>query len=229
MIESEKVMSSLKDDLSRMGVKDRIKYAKECGFAVKPTSIIISIHPKWCELIFSGKKRLEIRKRIPNAHFPITFYVYQTIDKNWKYNLIPSLASKQGKVVGTFTCNDIDHWESEFWLEDKDVYEAITMIEEDEFEPGEYIQTRVFTNEWEDWEIEPEFEKTLLYKDSCVSWSELRNYMKSGWNDFYTIHVEDVYYFTNPLNISDFQNKNGKVLTRAPQSWCYCEPIEKFS
>lgn len=226
MIDTEKVMSSLKDDLNRMGVKDRIKYAEECGFAVKSTNVIISIHPKWCELIFSGKKKLEIRKRIPNASFPITFYVYQTIDKNWKYNLVPSLASKQGKVVGTFTCNDIDHWESEFWLEDTDVYEAITMIEEDEFEPGEYIQTRVFTNEWEDWEIEPEFEKTLLYKDSCVSWSELRNYMKSGWNDFYTIHVEDVYYFTNPLNISDFQNKNGKVLTRAPQSWCYCEVSE---
>lgn len=226
MIDTEKVMSSLKDDLSRMGIKDRIKYVKECGFAVKSTNVIISIHPKWCELIFSGKKKLEIRKRVPNARYPITFYVYQTIDKNWKYNLIPSLANKQGKVVGTFTCNDIDHWESEFWLEDKDVYEAITMIEEDEFEPGEYIQTRVFTNEWEDWEIEPEFEKTLLYKDSCVSWSELRNYMKSGWNDFYTIHVEDVYYFTNPLNISDFQNKNGKVLTRAPQSWCYCEVCE---
>ena len=226
MVDAEKVMSSLKDDLNRMGVKDRIKYAKECGFAVKSTNAIISIHPKWCELIFSGKEKLEIRKRIPNACFPITFYVYQTIDKNWKYNLIPSLASKQGKVVGTFTCNDIDHWESEFWLEDTDVYEAITMIEEDEFEPGEYIQTRVFTNEWEDWEIEPEFEKTLLYKDSCVSWNELRNYMKSGWNDFYAIHVEGVYYFTNPLNISDFQNKNGKVLTRAPQSWCYCEVSE---
>lgn len=206
--------------------KGRIKYAKENGFAMKSTNAIISIHPKWCELIFSGKKKLEIRKRIPNASFPITFYVYQAIDKNWKYNYIPSLADRQGKVVGTFTCNDIDHWESEFWLEDTDVYEAITMIEEDEFEPGEYIQTRVFTNEWEDWEIEPEFEKTLLYKDSCVSWSELRNYMKSGWNDFYTIHVEDVYYFTNPLNISDFQNKNGKVLARAPQSWCYCEVCE---
>ena len=212
-----------------MGIKERIKYAEDRGFAVKPTSIIISIHPKWCELIFSGKKRLEIRKRIPNAHYPITFYVYQTVDKNWKYNLIPSLANKQGKVVGTFTCNDIDHWESEFWLEDTDVYEAITMIEEDEFEPGEYIQTRVFTNEWEDWEIEPEFEKTLLYKDSCVSWNELRNYMKSGLNDFYTIHVEDVHYFTNPMNISDFKNKKGIMMEKAPQSWCYCEMTEEFS
>lgn len=211
-----------------MGIKERIKYAEDRGFAVKPTSIIISIHPKWCELIFSGKKKLEIRKRIPNAHYPITFYVYQTIDKNWKYNLIPSLANKQGKVVGTFTCNDIDQWESEFWLEDTDVYEAITMIEEDEFEPGEYIQTRVFTNEWEDWEIEPEFEKTLLYKDSCVSWSELRNYMKSGLNDFYTIHVEDAKLFLCPKSISDFNNKKGTPLTRAPQSWCYCEMTEKL-
>ena len=226
MVDAEKVMSSLKDDLNRIGVKDRTKYAKESGVAMKSTNAIISIHPKWCELIFSGKKKLEIRKRIPNAIFPITFYVYQTTDKNWKYNLIPSLASKQGKVVGTFTCNDIDHWESEFWLEDTDVYEAITMIEEDEFEPGEYIQTRVFTNEWEDWEIEPEFEKTLLYKDSSVSWSELRNYMKSGWNDFYTIHVEDVYYFTNPMNISDFKNKKGITMEKAPHSWCYCEVHE---
>lgn len=200
----------------------------KCEFCGKETNAIISIHPKWCELIFSGKKKLEIRKRIPNASFPITFYVYQTIDKNWKYNLIPSLASKQGKVVGTFTCNDIDHWESEFWLEDTDVYEAITMIEEDEFEPGEYIQTRVFTNEWEDWEIEPEFEKTLLYKDSCVSWNELRNYMKSGLNDFYTIHIEDVHCFPNPMDISDFKNKKGIMMEKAPQSWCYCEMTEKL-
>lgn len=228
MVDAEKVMSSLKDDLNRIGVKDRTKYAKESGVAVKSTNAIISIHPKWCELIFSGKKKLELRKRIPNAIFPITFYVYQTIDKNWKYNYIPSLADRQGKVVGTFTCNDIDHWESEFWLEDTDVYEAITMIEEDEFEPGEYIQTRVFTNEWEDWEIEPEFEKTLLYKDSCVSWNELRNYMKSGLNDFYTIHVEDVHCFTNPMNISDFKNKKGITMEKAPQSWCYCEMTEKL-
>ena len=191
------------------------------------TNILISIHPKWCELIFSGKKKIEIRKIIPkNAIFPITFYVYQTVDKYWEYSIVPSLASKQGKIVGTFICNDIDRWESEFWLEDNDTYEAITMIEEDEFEPGEYLQTRVFTNEWEDWEIEPEFEETIMYKESCVSWNELRRYMGSGWKEFYTIHIDDVHCFTTPMNLSEFTSKDGKAFTKEPQSWCYCKITE---
>ena len=29
-------------------------------------SVLISIHPKWCELIASGKKTVEVRKTVPD-------------------------------------------------------------------------------------------------------------------------------------------------------------------
>ena len=194
------------------------------NFEVKPTSILISINPKWCELIFSGKKRLEIRKRVPkNVTYPLICYVYQTVDKNWKYNILPYLANCQGKVIGKFICNNIDEWESEFYLDDNEVFECIKKVEEDEFEPGEYVYTCEFTNEWFDDELEPEFAITILGKNSCVTYNGLRKYIGSGFNTFYSICVDSVERFTLPMEIQYFSNKDGKMINRAPQSWCYCE------
>lgn len=30
--------------------------------------VLISIHPKWCELIFSGEKTIEVRKTAPKCY-----------------------------------------------------------------------------------------------------------------------------------------------------------------
>ena len=45
----------------------------------------------------------------------------------------------------------------------------------------------------------------------------------SGFNTFYSICVDSVERFTLPMEIQYFSNKNGKMINRAPQSWCYCE------
>lgn len=43
------------------------------------SDVLISIKPKWCDLIFSGQKIDEIRKTKPkDTTFPITVYVWQT-------------------------------------------------------------------------------------------------------------------------------------------------------
>ena len=41
-------------------------------------AVLISIHPKWCELIASGKKMVEIRKNKPKLETPFKCYIYQT-------------------------------------------------------------------------------------------------------------------------------------------------------
>ena len=41
-------------------------------------SILMSIHPKYCFLIASGKKTIEIRKTIPKLETPFKVYVYCT-------------------------------------------------------------------------------------------------------------------------------------------------------
>lgn len=41
-------------------------------------SVMISIKPKWCELIASGQKTIEVRKTAPKCDVPFKCYIYCT-------------------------------------------------------------------------------------------------------------------------------------------------------
>lgn len=96
-------------------------------------SVLISVQPKWCELIASGKKTVEVRKTKPNIDGPFKCYIYCTkpkgkndfglsLDRGMSGNLkIIGLLFKQnyetalnmgmdilsGKVIGKFVCDAI--------------------------------------------------------------------------------------------------------------------------
>ena len=70
-------------------------------------SVLISIQPKWCELIASGKKTVEVRKTRPKLETPFKVYIYQTIDGGAKYDRIVSSGLICGKVIGEFVCDQI--------------------------------------------------------------------------------------------------------------------------
>ena len=67
-------------------------------------SVLISIQPKWCELIASGKKTVEVRKTRPKIKTPFKCYIYET---NWKDNTYWKERHKGmlGKVIGEFVCD----------------------------------------------------------------------------------------------------------------------------
>ena len=50
-------------------------------------SVLISISPKWCELIASGKKTIEVRKTRPKIDIPFKCYIYCTTSKIWNARL----------------------------------------------------------------------------------------------------------------------------------------------
>ena len=82
-------------------------------------SVLISIKPKWCELIANGKKTIEIRKTRPKLETPFKCYIYCTKDKGisfWtgkryayaddrSHNLFDVCGN--GKVIGEFVCDEI--------------------------------------------------------------------------------------------------------------------------
>ena len=69
-------------------------------------SVLISIQPKWCELIASGKKKIEVRKTAPKDKEPFKVYIYQT-KKKWIYKLLKKLGLWQCKVIGEFVCDKV--------------------------------------------------------------------------------------------------------------------------
>lgn len=71
------------------------------------SAVLASIKPKYCELIASGKKTVELRKTRPKIDVPFKVYIYQTKGK-WIYKILERLGLYQGKVIGEFVCDRID-------------------------------------------------------------------------------------------------------------------------
>lgn len=97
-------------------------------------AVLISIQPKWVEMIASGEKTIEVRKTKPNLQTPFKVYIYQTrkpisvrfsgtgkhiseYDKTYCYN------ERSGKVLGEFVCDRIDELpcgvNQPYWLKEK--------------------------------------------------------------------------------------------------------------
>nr|DAK97122.1 MAG TPA: activating signal cointegrator [Caudoviricetes sp.] len=80
-------------------------------------AVLISIQPKWCDLIASGKKTIEVRKTRPKIETPFMCYIYCT--QSGKYKNGKSVKNiwlnrgtdrrfiGNGKVIGEFVCDYI--------------------------------------------------------------------------------------------------------------------------
>lgn len=73
-------------------------------------AVLISIQPKWCELIAHGKKTLEIRKTKPKLKTPFKCYIYETqgkTDTPWICEDGHEIFKGRGQVIGEFICKGI--------------------------------------------------------------------------------------------------------------------------
>lgn len=67
-------------------------------------AVLISIQPKWCKLIASGEKTIEIRKTKPNMMLPAKCYIYETKGRTWQNKNEPKMQEGRGAVIGEFVC-----------------------------------------------------------------------------------------------------------------------------
>lgn len=190
-------------------------------------AVLISIQPKWCELIASGKKTVEVRKSRPKLSTPFKCYIYCTKNK-WQHLVqMPDKSYRiyngkeygkydkslifggeaNGKVIGEFICNKItdlrDMGGSEF------------------------------------------------FSKSCMTYDDWRNYTNYTNHIILAWHISDLVIYDKPKKMSnfisstdcktriakdllcntcclsaDFCSKKPKRITRPPQSWCYVEELK---
>jgi len=196
-------------------------------------SVLISIPPKWCELIASGKKTVEVRKTKPKIDVPFKCYIYCTKDSKlqfWKaksysyadersHNAFDKCAN--GKVIGEFVCDKIEDF-SKFPYELDALYRHIklnTCITEYSF-ISQYLND---TKCGYGWHI-----SNLKIYDKPKELSEFF----SECNEF-DLDKKEVY----EAHCTDCGNKNGIPpceyinqkwyisLKRPPKSWCYVEEL----
>lgn len=171
-------------------------------------SVLISIQPKWCDLIARGLKTVEVRKTRPKLETPFKCYIYCTVGRMYKRTSAPAESvyfgdgteRSNGKVIGEFVCDWIDENTPDILIvkEDREKYTA----------------------------------------GSCLTAKEIRDYLrgnKISYNlstlpYFYCWHISELKIYDKPKMLSEFNLLRGTKfgfepvsLKRAPQSWCYVE------
>lgn len=193
-------------------------------------AVLFSIKPKYCELIASGKKTIEVRKTKPKLDTPFKCYIYCTkgelltrSNNNGKIYVAYSPKYQKalerngnitlsGKVIGEFVCDNII-----------------------KFAADKKADNIKLSN------------MGLL---SCLSSLELENYAGDKYY-LYGFHISDLVIYDKPKELSDFRkpciygeesdvscfscDKSGyrpdmhidcfNEVTRPPQSWCYVEEL----
>ena len=183
-------------------------------------SVLISIKPKWCELIANGKKTIEVRKTRPKCAVPFKCYIYCTKDfkPNTKYGY--KLWAGRGKVIGEFVCDTI--------YDCRDVNRDDTCIT-----VAEWLKyTKGHKGEVYGWHISniviygkpKELSEFAVTDKEAIQQCEYREQSYYAFTD--TGYIKNGFYCKKKDDWC-FGECKRKVLTRPPQSWCYVEEVEE--
>jgi predicted transcriptional regulator len=201
-------------------------------------AVLLSVRPKWCELIASGKKTVEVRKTRPKIETPFKCYIYCTKPKMiTKYVFKPedypeymrpekpvfckvpdgsspycSVVNGNGKVIGEFVC---------------DVIFTMSITYSD---PTSRIALKEFPY-------------------TCLTDRQIIDYLGNG-NQGYGWHISNLVIYGKPKELNEFYLKKKchsckrsgyessaciydedcivpAIITRPPQSWCYVQDLEE--
>lgn len=218
-------------------------------------AVMLSIQPKWCELIASGTKTIEVRKNRPQIETPFKCYIYETkgksadmlVRKDSNGESVVTYNNGKGRVIGEFICDKI-----ETYVYDEHIgYPTPAYDGDDSFcDCGEGY-----------WITSNEIQSTCLTSDELLAYGNGKNLY--GW------HISDLVIYDKPRELGEFWVRSNhpdcdlcahvpvdmspdefvwhndfcgechrlsyksmwathfrKRITRAPQSWMYCQPIE---
>lgn len=77
-------------------------------------AVLMSVKPRWCQMIASGKKTIEVRKNKPLLEPPFRCYIYCSMPKtNDPHQVLEILGSDgeirkaNGNVIGEFVCDKV--------------------------------------------------------------------------------------------------------------------------
>lgn len=192
-------------------------------------AVLISIPPKWCELIASGKKTIEVRKTRPKIETPFKCYIYMTATKErcrlWEYitayqNSKGDIVNGSQKVIGEFVCDDIIVDERG---ENADVfskYAQLSLVEQKKYGANKPLFGWHIT----DLKIYDKPKGLGEFRKPCIDKYQYCQSCKYGLVTLSPDEEEYAMYHGGYYNTFDTVCTNR--VTRPPQSWCYVEELE---
>ena len=142
-------------------------------------SVLISIKPKYVELIVNGEKTIEIRKSAPKE-VPFKAYIYETkgaTEMPWVDEDGHFIYKDRGQVIGEFVCDKIEEFHE---------YELSPCKKFYEFEKARL---------------------DLFLKESCLSYNEVCDYRKNllYYKPIYGWHISDLKIYDKPKELIEFR------------------------
>ena len=179
-------------------------------------SILLSIKPKYVELIASGEKTIEVRKSAPKE-VPFKCYIYETKGQYVKFThgAHTKYGYGRGKVIGEFICDKVDEYPYDYCdgvdIDDDTILE--TAIDREDI--NIYAKGKTLYG----WHI-----SDLKIYDEPRKLSEFYTIDKSGDD----CCIACVYHET-PVEEMPCKTCTGerRYLYRPPQSWQYVEEVEQ--
>ena len=193
-------------------------------------SVLISIQPKWCELIASGKKTVEVRKTRPKMKTPFKCYIYCTKPRHYFHISKHLLTSDESLFLINGKVRMCDGFGVEY--EDSEYKHLNCKV------IGEFVCDRIRCEK----ELTYGLVDIVLEKNSCLSASEIGEY--ANGKVLYSWHISDLVIYDKPRELGEFKKINRDcwyadlglakrdceecrnaecMITRPPQSWCYVE------
>ena len=171
--------------------------------------ILLVVHPKWCKMIFSGKKTIEVRRTRPKLEPPFEVLVYCTKAKNIREDGLYLLPNDKELYLG---CKEKDLgfvcWEGDF-RNGKVIGEFV--CDEIYVRPANVIYYGKGQEDYLD-----------LLKSACMTEREVLDYMGGQFNrDTYFWHISDLKIYDKPRELNEFKNLKGEPIKNAYQSWGY--------
>lgn len=182
-------------------------------------AVLLSIRPKYCELIAEGKKTVEVRKTWPKLELPFKCYIYCTMgdshfDNGDRFCLYTpphdTPVQANGYLIGEFVCDVV----------------CAVLVHPDVFAGKPLFYTKAI-------------------EDACLTQAEVEAY--SGGKDVAGLHITqlEIYDRPKPLGLlhkpcenaldcescamhSTYTGRCGNKalwISRPPQSWCYVEEM----
>ena len=191
-------------------------------------AVLISIKPKYCELIANGKKTIEVRKSHPMLEKPFKCYIYCTKAKDifsigggiydYKDNLY-RLPTGEIKFGDSFEL--MGDWRGQY---DENNFLNGKVI-------GEFVCDRIIDIPYSQYFVD--YYHTMPQDDleaTCLSLGHIDEYLLSkngyGW------HISKLVIYDKPKEVRDFYHinldyTNVTRIRKAPQSWMYCLESEE--
>lgn len=190
-------------------------------------AVLISIQPKWCEFIASGKKTVEVRKTKPKIETPFKCYIYCTSS-----NVHECLMKNEGGVKLIYACNYKTAIPCGGHIANGKVI-------------GEFVCDKIIKLNYSCGSYRCEgldrIENDRIASASQLSLYDMKNYLIC--KDGYAWHISDLVIYDKPKELSEFfhacdkpkgtdcsvcldhRENKCKAITRPPQSYMYVEEL----